>query len=211
MKKWGTIGVLLLSLILVGATACSPLGGGDKDEMSQQLVTVERGDLTVSVTGSGNIKTAHEASLSFGSGGKVDKIYVKEGDKVSKGEVLAELDTSALELAGTQSQVALTQAQVAVTQAQLAYKTAEYNLKNTLDTEDALELALLKAQIDVRNAKHHLGETRDIYTWPDIVTAQKDVDNAKTFLQYALDMGLSEFTVTYAQARLDTAEAILDT
>ena len=60
------------------------------------------------------------------------------------------------------------------------------------------------------NAEHDLDETRDIYTWPDIETAQKDVDNAKSFLQYALDAGLPELTVTYAQERLDAAEAILD-
>jgi len=80
----------------------------------------------------------------------------------------------------------------------------------TLKQEDTLELGLLKAQIDVRSAEHHLDETRDIYTWPDIETAQKDVDNAKAFLQYALERNLPEATIAYAQARLDAAEAVLD-
>ena len=106
-----------------------------------------RGDITISVSGSGKIEASHEARLTFGSAGKVDKILVKEGDEVKKGDVLARLDTSALELALAQSQVAVTQAEVALTQAQLAQKTAEYNLKNTRDTEDALKLALLNAQI----------------------------------------------------------------
>jgi len=208
MKRWTIItGILLLCLVvLAGATAC----GGDEEETSQQLVKVVRGDLFVSVSGSGNLEAFHEARLSFGSGGKVDKIYVKEGDEVSKGKVLANLDTDSLKLARTQAQVALTQAQVALTQAELSQQTAEYNLKNTLDTQDALELALLNEQIDLRSAEHHLDETQDIYTWPDIQTAKKDVENAEAFLQYVIDRGLPTETVAYAQARLDAAEAVLD-
>ncbi|MFQ5996081.1 MAG: efflux RND transporter periplasmic adaptor subunit [Dehalococcoidales bacterium] len=200
--------LLLSSLILVSLTACNPLG--DEGETTEQLVEVVRGDLMVSVSGSGNIEASREARLSFGSGGRIEKIYVEEGDEVSKGEVLAELDTDALELAKTQAEVALTQAQLALTQAKLSQQTAEYELKNIRDTKDALELTLFNAQIDVRNAKHHLDETQDIYTWPDIETAQKDVDNAEAFLQYVLDEGLSAATVAYAQARLEAAEAILD-
>ena len=210
MKRWTIItGVLLLCLVLAGVTACNPFGG-DEEEISQQLVEVVRGDLFISVSGSGNLEAFHEARLSFGSGGKVDKIYVKEGDEVSKGKVLANLDTDSLKLARTQAQVALTQAQLALTQAELSQQTAEYNLKNTLDTQDALELAIFNAQIDLRSAEHHLDETQDIYTWPDIQTAKNDVENAEAFLQYVIDRGLPVGTVAYAQARLDAAEAILD-
>ena len=216
MKNWRKITVLLLlSLVLTGIAACNASGG--EEAAAQQLVQVVRGDLTVLVDGTGNIEASREVKLSFGSGGKVEKIYVEEGDEVTKVSVLAELDNDALELAKTQAEVdltkaevALNQAQLALTQAELAQKTAEYNLKNTLDTEDALELALLNAQIDSRDAEHYLDETRDIYTWPDIETAQKDVENAEAFLQYALERNLSDATITYAQARLDAAEAILD-
>jgi macrolide-specific efflux system membrane fusion protein len=199
--------MLLLSLILILLTACNPLGGG---ETTEQLVEIARGDIIVSVSGSGNLEATHEARLSFGSGGRIDRIYVEEGDVVSQGEVLAELDTDALELAKTQAEVALTQARLSLTQAQLSQQTAEYELKNIRDTKEALELTLFNAQIDVRNAEHHLDETQDIYTWPDIETAKKDVENAEAFLQYALDSNLPDLTIVYAQARLDAAEAVLD-
>ncbi|TET68305.1 MAG: biotin/lipoyl-binding protein, partial [Dehalococcoidia bacterium] len=145
MIRWRTITALLLCLILVSLTACNPFG--DDEETTQQLVEVARGDLIVSVSGSGNIEASREARLSFGSGGRIDRIYVEEGDQVSKGEVLAELDTDALELAKTQAEVALTQAQLARTQAQLSQQTTEYELKNIRDTKDALELTLFNAQI----------------------------------------------------------------
>jgi len=209
MRRWRTITVLLLCLILVGITACNPLG--DEEEATERLVEVVRGDLVVSVSGSGNIESSREARLSFGSGGRLERIYVEEGDEVSKGELLAELDTDTLELAITQAEVALTQAQLALTQAKLSQQTAEYELKNIRDTQDALELALFKTQIDVRNAEHHLDETRDIYTWPEIEVAKDEAEDAEAFLQYVLDNNLPQATVVYAQARLDAAEAKLDT
>jgi len=198
----------LLCLILAGVTACNAFGDGE--ETTQQVVEVVRGDLTVSVSGSGNIETSRDARLSFGSGGRIDRIYVEKGDEVSQGQVLAELDTDALELAKTQAEVALTQAELALTQAQLNQQTAEYNLKNTRDTKDTLELALLNAQINLRNAEHHLDETRDIYTWPEIEVAQDDVDDWKAFLDYLMLMGAEQESLDYAQARLDAAESTLD-
>jgi multidrug efflux pump subunit AcrA (membrane-fusion protein) len=203
MKKWIAVGTGLLIFLLAGVTACNPLGEGEE---IQQPVAVTRSDLYISVSGSGNIEASEEAKLTFGSSGRLDTINVEKGDIVNQGELLAALETDALELAETQAEVALAQAEVAVTsaavalvQAQLAEQTAEYNLKNTRDTEDTLALALFNAQIATKSAEHHVGETQDIYTWPDIETAQKDVDNAKAFLEYALDSGLPELTLCPGQ------------
>ena len=75
MKSWRIVAVLLLYVVLASSTACNPFGG-DKEEASQQLVEVVRGDLTVSVSGSGNIEVSNEVNLAFGVGGRIDKIYV---------------------------------------------------------------------------------------------------------------------------------------
>ena len=217
MKIWKIITALLLCLTLSGATACNALG---EEAASEQLVEVARGDLLISVSGNGNIETSREAMLSFGSGGRIDKISVEEGDEVTEDDVMASLDARTLELAKTQTEVALTQAQIALTQARVAQQTAEFALENTRDKEAALELALLQAQIGVRTAEHALDETRDIYTWPDIETAQEDVDEAEAFLEYIserLDLASTSaeedqwtITLAYAKVRLATAEAKLD-
>ncbi len=139
MRRWRTITASLLILVLASATACSPLGGDE--ETTPQLVEVVLGDLTISISGSGNIAVADEARLTFGSGGKIDKIYVDEGDEVSKGDILAKLDTDYLELALTQTQVALTGQEIAVSQAEINVKNAEIALEEAedswLDTESA--------------------------------------------------------------------------
>ena len=215
MKRRGIIGILLLGLILIGATAC----GGDEQETTSQQPA--EGDINVTITADGNIKASSHERLTFGSGGKVEKISVKEGDNVSQGDVLAKLDTSALELARSQAEVALVQAELAVTQAELARQTAESKLQDILDSKDALELALLNAQIAVRNAEHHVDETMDIYTWPEIEVAKKDVAQWKVYIDYiALRLDNAETTseqnnwssaLVYAQSRLTIAESKLDT
>jgi HlyD family secretion protein len=191
MKIWRTIGVLLLCLALAGTIACSPLGG-DNGEAEQQLVEVVRGDLIVSVSGSGNIEVSNEARLAFGTGGKVEKLYVDEGDYVTEGDALAKLDTDDLELALTQARIALTQAQLAVS----------------------------SANVTLRAARHGLDEARDIYTWPDIQEAEADVDEAEAYVEYVLtnleeattqaDQNRWTLALVYAQARLTAAEAVLD-
>ncbi len=195
MKIWRIVAVLLLCLALAGSVACNPFGG-DEEETSQQLVEVVRGDLTVSVSGSGNIEVSNEAELAFGVGGKIDKIYVDEGDEVSKGDVLAKLDTGALELALTQAEVARAQAQVAVTQQQLA---------------------ITQAQVALQTAEFNLDQARDLYTWSDTRVAQSEVTDAESYLKSAL-MKLAQATpgtesekawqkaVFHAQSRLNTAK-----
>jgi multidrug resistance efflux pump len=181
MKRRGIMGILLLGLLLIGATAC-----GDGDELTTNQPTVKS---NITVTGDGNIEASSHERLTFSSGGRIEKIYVKEGDKVNKGDILAKLDTSALELAKAQAQVAFTGQQVAEIQA---------------------GVAVTQAEVMLRIVKHSLDEARDLYTWPEIKNAQADVDDAEAYLQYALDRGLSLETVEYAQARLAVAEAKLN-
>ena len=137
MKNWRIVVILLLCFALVSTIGC----GGDQEEASPQEVEVVRGDLIVSVSGSGNIVVSNKANLTFGSSGKIAKIYVEEGDEVDEGDILAKLDTDYLELALTQAQVALTGQEIAVSQAEINVTKAEIALEKAedawLDTESA--------------------------------------------------------------------------
>ncbi len=146
--------LVVLSLALLVATSCNSLGS--QEEAGQQLIKVTRGDLNISVAGSGKIEISREARPTFGSAGKLEEILVKEGDQVKKGDVLAKLDTSALELAYDQAKLSLTQAEVTLIKAKIAQQAAEYNLKEIRDTEDALDLAIVNAQIGLDQAQRNL-------------------------------------------------------
>ncbi len=206
MKDWRIVAVLLLCLVLAGSTACGLFGDNDEEEVSQQLVEVVRDDLIVSISGSGDIQVANEAKLTFGVGGRIDRIYVEEGDTVTEGDVLAKLDTGALELALTQASVAvtlvqldssarelaLTQAQLdvdaselALTQAQLDVGAKELALTQAKLDGDASELALTKAELALKEAEYNLDEANEPYTEQDISNAEAAVDEAEYYLEYA--------------------------
>lgn len=89
----GTLTVLLLG----GAgLAYAQLGTGQAaGETAVRTVTAGRGSVTASVSASGAVESSRSRALSFGTSGTVAKIYVKPGDKVAKGDLLARLDDSA--------------------------------------------------------------------------------------------------------------------
>jgi len=118
MRRLGIVGILLLGLMLIGATAC---GGGDEEMTTQPPA---EGDTIVS--GDGVISTPNQNKLSFGTYGKIAEINVVEGDKVAKGQVLAQLDTLSLERD-------LVTAQQAVKTAALAIQTAEIDKELATD------------------------------------------------------------------------------
>jgi len=104
MKKKIKLGLILAlaCLVLVSLSAC-----GQADEVEQQLVEVTRGDLVMSVSADGNLSLPRHRKLTFGIPGTVEKINVEEGEKVTKGQVLAGLDTTSLELAVRTAEVDL--------------------------------------------------------------------------------------------------------
>ena len=91
MKKW--LALIVTVCLLVGAfTGCT----GSKSS-PQETTEVTRGDLTISVSVSGNLEMPHKTDLSFGTAGMVKEITCDEGDKISEGQILAKLDVPTLE------------------------------------------------------------------------------------------------------------------
>ncbi|MBI2329739.1 MAG: efflux RND transporter periplasmic adaptor subunit, partial [Chloroflexi bacterium] len=160
---------------------------------------VVRGDLTVTVSGSGNTEISNEMKLAFGIGGRVDKIYVAEGDNVTEGKVLARLETDDLELALTRAQVAYTQAQVAVTEA---------------------EVAITQAEVARQTAEYELEEAQELFAEAEIRQARTAVSEARSYLEYA-ERQLTQASITsdilrwsnevaFAREKLRAAEVRLD-
>jgi HlyD family secretion protein len=215
MKKRLALGLIafIVVLSLLGLTACSSLGG--KTTSTQQLVNVKRGDITLKVTGNGKIKAAREARLTFGSGGKVESIPVKEGDSVKAGDVLAKLDTKPLDLALSQAEMAVIQAETALAQAQVAKQSAEDNLENARNSKEPLNLALLNAKIAEDTARITLDASISSI---DYYVVEAEYNKAKTYYEYVQKMlqipGTDESTqalaLDQAKERLDIAKANYD-
>jgi RND family efflux transporter MFP subunit len=91
---------LLVVLIVTGFSGCAR----KKEAAVKQTAEVVRGDLVVTVNADGNLDMTHEAKLKFGTPGTVKGIYVKEGDRIREGTLLAKSDDTTQKLAVAQAQ-----------------------------------------------------------------------------------------------------------
>ncbi|MBA7640433.1 hypothetical protein ES703_48098 [subsurface metagenome] len=206
MKPLQTIlTVLMLGGITALSLSCAPRQ--DSTATENEVVTVQRGDLTIEITAVGNLALSLKEDLAFEIPGTVEEVLVEEGDTVEEGQVLAKLDTEEWndELSILEDQV--TAEERDLLQAQINLKTAEQNLKDAEDNKETKELALLNAQISLDQANYNLSVAEETHTWPAIEIAEAEVEKAETFLQYALDGGWDRL-VTRAQAELEAAEKI---
>src|SRR3979409_1357646 len=92
MKTWKKvlIGITaaVVLLIIVGAN----VAGSRKGIVTVQTGKVVRQDISSVVTASGEIKPKTYVNVGANAFGKITHLYVKEGDHVKKGQLLAQLE-----------------------------------------------------------------------------------------------------------------------
>lgn len=150
-------------IVLAGAAAGSyfAVSGGDTPAAAATTTTtqtVSTGTIKQSVSASGTLAPAHDETLTFSSSGVVTAVAVEEGQKVTKGQKLAKINSASLaaDLAQAKATVATDQAKVDsdedddVTDAQLAAdKAALAAAKNQRTAaRKALAAATLTAPFD---------------------------------------------------------------
>ena len=134
----------------------------EASEPAMQTARVRRGDLIVSIAGTGSLLPSAQADLGFRSSGLVDEVLVVSGQRVEQGELLATLEDTSQQLAYDQARSNLealfTPASLVIYQAefasaQLAYDEALLNLEVLETLEEGEELP---AETDVVLARARL-------------------------------------------------------
>lgn len=96
--------VLVLSLIAAGCSNQSALGTGGA-QLTWATGTAARGDITVTVTGTGALEPGTSDEVRTAVTGTVRRVLAKEGDTVAAGQVLAELENEDVRLALEQARL----------------------------------------------------------------------------------------------------------
>jgi macrolide-specific efflux system membrane fusion protein len=117
-RPWlnGTLAVLCVAAIVVAYTSvgqASPSSG-----QSTRTATVQQGVVQSTVSGSGNIEPSSELNLGFKTSGTVTHIYVKQGQHVNKGQLLATVDPQTAEVTLEQAKASLQSAEATLTKAE---------------------------------------------------------------------------------------------
>lgn len=111
MKKRKKIWLIILGVIIVAIIGLVVWQGRKKNQPQYTTVAAEAGPLKQTVSLTGTVKPVKELALNFLSAGRISNLPVKIGDKVSAGQLLAELDYSSLLLRKSEAEAGLQIAQ----------------------------------------------------------------------------------------------------
>ena len=120
------IGALVVGVALVLLFAFLLRGSGVEPRYA--TAAVERGDLRVTVSATGNLAPTNKVEVGSELSGIVSAVHVENNDRVTKGQILARLDTSRLEDTVRESEAGLASAQASVAQAQATLTEARASL-----------------------------------------------------------------------------------
>ena len=197
-------GLLLLIIIIASVFATR----SDTPEVT--VVKLERRkELRSTVTSSGEVRPIQFMNLTSEVQGRIEEIYVKEGESVTKGQLLVKLDPDQLQsgtdaqlaaFQGAQDEVRISQSQVIA--AQNAYAQSQQQMNVAQVAVDTARQGVIAAQTDVDKAQVELNAaTREFKRSAQLlesgVISRQIYDEAKD-------------RVDNAKASLETAKANLD-
>ncbi len=184
---WGSIGLGIVLLIAVGVFAATR--GGTKIDPSK-LAKVEKGDLAKSVVATGKVTPITKVEVKSKASGIVKKLLVDYGDRVKKGQLLAQLDKIEIEAQVEQSRAALEAAQANLKSSQADFERAK------VDAEGP-DVPLLKRAYD-----------RAVSMAKDGVVSTSALEDAQKNYELALNkQNVSKAQVTVLKAKIAQAQA----
>ena len=198
LRNWLVVGFILALLVgglwLLGALRNVSLA-------AQRAVTTPAADVVAEslVTAKGNIIPNQIASLSFGVGGMVAEVSVKENDRVRTGDVIARLDTRDLKLQVQNAQDALDVAMTTLAQAKTPATSGEIA---------AAEANLRAAQATLTKAKSGVSGPELQIVLANLAKAQAAVAQAQAAYDRIGGAGNPEIGMT--QQALALQQATLD-
>jgi len=192
--------------------------------------TVRRDTLVATVNATGAISPLREAQLAFSATGSLAQMNVKQGDRVPAGQVLAKLDTRALDLQLAQAEANLVAAQAKLDQlkspasadvaaAQAAVTSAEAALAQ-LKNPSPNDLLAAKADVDKAAAAVHraqadydrIGGASNPFiamTPQALALQQATLDYQKATALFNSKFSPTESALKQAQANIEQARANL--
>jgi len=191
MRTWKKIaiaaGVVILLLAVVGFTVHQ----SRKNVVTVQTGKAQRLDLASVVSASGEIKPKTYVNIGANAFGKITKLYVKEGDRVRKGQLLAQLENvqSAADVSATQASLDVAGTDAIAADASMRTAMADLN----------------RAKADAERTKLDWDRAQGLYQ--EALIAKSEYDNRKNAWESA-EAGLAQAQARVAQmkAQKDSAD-----
>ena len=154
--KYSIIGVA--GAIIVGLVVLTAAKSGNKGT-EVRIDNVERRDLVASVTASGQVRPRTKVDVASDISGRIVRLAVKEGDLVSKGQFLLQIEPTQYEAAVQRAEASLASARASAAQAKASLIQAQRNYERSAEIRKANpalisdeQLEQLKTQAEVNQA-----------------------------------------------------------
>ena len=184
---WGSI-VAVVALLIAGGVFAATRGGTKIDP--SKLAKVEKGDLAKSVVATGKVTPITKVEVKSKASGIVKKLLVDYGDRVKKGQLLAQLDKIEIEAQVEQSKAGLEAAQASLQSSQADFERAK------VDAEGP-DVPLLKRAYD-----------RAVNMAKDGVVSTSALEDAQKNYELALNkQNVSKAQVTVLKAKIAQSQA----
>jgi HlyD family secretion protein len=154
--KWGVGGGIVLAIVLVGVLSAAK---GRNKATEVRIENVERRDLVASVTASGQIQPHTKVDVASDITGRITRLAVKEGDMVTKGQFLLEIDPSQYRAAAERAAAAVASSRSQAASARPSLQQAQRNYNRLLELKKQNptlvsdeQVEQLKTQVEVAQA-----------------------------------------------------------
>jgi len=190
MKTWKKVAIGVGCALLLLAIGSFIVYQSRKGVAKVQTGKVAQGDLTAIVSGSGEIKPKTYVNVSANAFGKIIKLYVREGEQVKRGQLLAQLENvqSSAEVAATQASLGATRTDAQAAAAALNTAVADLN----------------RAKADSERTKLDYDRAQGLYQ--AALIAKAEYDSKKAAWQSA-ESGVAQAEARIAQSRAQQQSA----
>ncbi|WP_276870267.1 efflux RND transporter periplasmic adaptor subunit [Anaerotruncus massiliensis (ex Togo et al. 2019)] len=216
------IAIAVVAVVVVGAIGWKFLFASAPVMAPVMSTALQKTELVNSISLTGTVESAEASYVHTTLNSTVNTVAVKVGDHVEAGDLLAQLDTSDLELSIAEQQAVISkisrQNQYAMENAQKKLEDAKSDISNNVDAElIAAENALRSAQQNLNDARRDLNEHKDDLDYADEVmnNLEKKLNRARDAYQDAEkeyniavrpDSGKTEEEIKKLHDILDTKE-----
>jgi HlyD family secretion protein len=185
------IAIIAGVVVLLGAIVGFTVNQTQKNVVTVQTGKVVKQDIASTVTASGEIKPKNFVNVGANAMGRITRLFVKEGEHVKKGQLLAQLEN-------VQSAADVEQMRATLAASQTDAVAADAALKTALAQSNSSKASLAQAKVDCDRSQS---------LYQNQLIAKQDYDSKKAAYEVAQAVASQDVArVDQARASLDSAQ-----
>jgi HlyD family secretion protein len=193
--------ILALALIIAAGAGAYLYGQGENASPQYLLARVERGPLAAFVSATGSLSAVTTVQVGSQVSGQLKTIHVDFNSRVTKGQLIAELEPDTFEAKVSQAKAQLDAAQATVLNQRALVERTRADLANARASLVGARAQVIRGQVALTDAKRDLTRRTTLHKQGLIAEGEKDA------AQTAHDLAVAQLDTTAAQAQAQAEAA----